>query len=63
MLTVIPEFKLKIELKFENIASTEVLDKYGDVIAPAIIINETVFSQGHVPIIKKLARELYKIIE
>ena len=59
----IPEFKQKIELSFENIESIDIRKKYGDVSPPAIIIGEHIHSEGHVPIMKKLAYELFELIK
>jgi len=62
MIEAIAEFKDKVEIIYKNIASKEVIDKYGSLERPVVIINDRIFSEGHVPIIKKLSRELLKIL-
>ncbi|MFX0138521.1 MAG: thioredoxin family protein [Candidatus Hodarchaeota archaeon] len=59
----IPEFKEKIEVSYEDVYSIDNIKKYGDLTPPAIIIEERILTEGHVPIMKKLARDLYKLIE
>ena len=63
MIESVPEIKANIEIDYENIASENVIKKYGTLNPPVILINEKLFSEGHVPIIKKLSRELLKLIE
>ncbi|MHA1149143.1 MAG: thioredoxin family protein [Promethearchaeota archaeon] len=63
MIRTLPNLSRKIEIIYKDIEDFEVIEKYGELLAPAIIINETLFSQGHVPIIKKLARELFILID
>ena len=63
MIRTLPDLNQKIEVSFEDIEASENIKKYGDLLAPAIVINRTLFSQGHVPIIKKLARELYSMMD
>ena len=62
MLEELPEIKENVELDYENVYEAEMIDKYGDLMPPVVIINENIFSEGHVPIIKKLSRELLKLI-
>ncbi|MFX1419237.1 MAG: thioredoxin family protein [Promethearchaeota archaeon] len=59
----IPEFKEKIEVSYEDIYSPDSIKKYGDLVPPVIIINEHVLTEGHVPIMKKLAKDLFTLIE
>jgi hypothetical protein len=63
MFTSIPEFKEKIEVSYEDIYLGESIDKYGALTPPAIIINDQILTEGHVPIMKKLARDLFNLIE
>ena len=57
------EFKDKIDVSYEDIYSPDTIKKYGDLLAPAIIINDHVLTEGHVPIMKKLARDLFNLID
>lgn len=58
-----PEFKQNIEVSYEDINSTDNIKKFGDLIPPAIIIEDRILIEGHVPIMKKLARDLYQLIK
>lgn len=62
MIEAIADFKDKVEIIYKDVASKEVIDKYGSLERPVVIINDNIFSEGHVPIIKKLSRELLKIL-
>ena len=55
-------FKDKIEIIYKDVTSNEVIEKYGTREPPVIFINDILFSQGHVPIIKKLGKKLLEII-
>ncbi|MFX1303621.1 MAG: hypothetical protein ACFE9X_09710 [Promethearchaeota archaeon] len=59
----IPEFKEKFDVSYEDVYSPDNIKIYGDLTPPVIIINEHILTEGHVPIMKKLARDLYKLIE
>ena len=61
--TSIPEFKEKIEVSYEDVFSNDNTKKYGDLTPPAIIIDDRILMEGHVPIMKKLARDLFNLIE
>ncbi|MFX0007720.1 MAG: hypothetical protein ACFFA7_13465 [Promethearchaeota archaeon] len=63
MFSSIPEFKEKIEVSYEDIYLTENVKKYGNLTPPAIIINNQTLTEGHVPIMKKLARDLLNLID
>jgi hypothetical protein len=63
MFASIEEFKEKIEVSYEDIYSNDIKNKYGDLIPPAIIVENKILMEGHVPIMKKLARDLFKLIE
>ena len=58
----VPEFKDKIDVSYEDIYSPENIEKYGELTPPVITINNHVLTIGHVPIMKKLARELFNLI-
>ena len=58
MLEAFPDFRKKIEIQYWNIDSEEIIKKYGDLTAPVVILNDNVFSEGHVPIIKRLCRTI-----
>ena len=62
MMEEIVEFKDKVEIIYRDTTSKEDIDKYNSLERPAVIINDRVFSEGHIPIIKKLSRELFKIL-
>ncbi|MFX0023960.1 MAG: thioredoxin family protein [Candidatus Hermodarchaeota archaeon] len=62
MFSSIPEFKEKIEVSYEDVYLNESVKKYGALTPPAIIINGQTLTEGHVPIMKKLARDLLDII-
>ena len=58
MLEAFPDFKEKIEIQYRDISSDKIIKKYGDLTAPVVILNDIIFSEGHVPIIKKLCRNI-----
>lgn len=62
MFSSIPEFEKKIEVSYEDVYASDSIKKYGNLTPPAIIIDNQVLTEGHVPIMKKLARDLFKII-
>lgn len=59
----IPEFSQKIEVCYEDVYSADNIKKFGDLTPPVIIIEDHIIIEGHVPIMKKLARDLYNLIE
>lgn len=63
MFTSIPEFQDKIEISYEDVYSEKTIKQYGDLIPPVIIIEDRILTEGHVPIMKKLAIDLYNLIE
>ena len=62
MLETFPDFREKIEIKYWNIDSDKIIKKYGELIAPVVILNDNIFSEGHVPIIKRLCRKILDTI-
>jgi hypothetical protein len=63
MLEAFPNFKENIEIQYRNIDSEEIIESYGKLTAPVIILNDFIFSEGHVPIIKRLCRQLLDSIK
>lgn len=58
MLETFPYFVEKIEIQYINIESDKVNKEFGELTVPVLILNDVIFSEGHVPIIKKLCREI-----
>ena len=63
MIDAVPEIRANIKLDYQYIAGDKVVNKFGVLTPPVVIINEEIFSEGHVPIIKKLSRELLELIK
>jgi len=63
MVKEIPDFAEKVVLHYYNISKDEKDQQYNEIQPPAILINDSLFSEGHVPIIKKLSRELLALIK
>ncbi|MFX1310903.1 MAG: thioredoxin family protein [Promethearchaeota archaeon] len=63
MIDAIPVFKEKVDIEYENIELKENIEKYGNLTPPVVIINGIIFSEGQVPIIKKLSSELFKLVK
>ena len=63
MFARIPEFKEKIEVSYEDIYSDDTKKKHGVLIPPTIIIEDNILIEGHVPIMKKLARDLFRLLK
>jgi hypothetical protein len=63
MFASIPEFKEKIEVIYEDIYLKDTINKYGNLTPPAIIVADHILMEGHVPIMKKLARDLFNLLE
>ena len=62
MMETIPELKKNVDVSYRDLKSNENLQKYGELTPPVIMINNVIFSEGHVPIIKKLARNLLESV-
>jgi hypothetical protein len=62
MIAEIPQLKEKIEIEYQDILLLENSENDGVYIAPVVMINGTIFSEGHIPIIKKLSSQLFKMI-
>lgn len=62
MLNEFPILKEKLNIDYENITSNDSSEKFCGMTPPILIMNNKLFSEGHVPIIKKLSRELMNLI-
>ena len=60
MVEEVPGLRENIEVIFENVLSKRIIDKYGERNPPVIIINNSIYLEGHVPVIKKLSRAILK---
>ena len=58
MLETFPDFRDKLEIQYWDISSETNLMKYRELTVPIVILNDIIFSEGHVPIIKKLCRNI-----
>lgn len=58
MLKAFPNFRNEIEIQYSDVSSDKIIKKYGELTAPVVILNDIIFSEGHVPIIKKLCRKI-----
>jgi hypothetical protein len=63
MFASIPEFKEKIEVSYEDVNSSDTKKKFGVLIPPAILFQDQILTEGHVPIIKKLAYDLFRLMK
>ena len=58
ILDSVPELKEKVEISFEDVDSKATIKKYGIRVPPTIFLDEKLYIEGHVPTIKKLAKEM-----
>ena len=58
MLKSFPNFRDELEIQYIDVSSDKIIKKYGELTAPVVILNDIIFSEGHVPIIKKLCRKI-----
>ncbi len=63
MLEEFPELKNNIEIMYQDVESKEITEKFGLLERPVVILNDTIFSEGHVPILKKLSREIITLLK
>jgi len=63
MVKEVPILKEKVDIEYENIELEENVKKYGKLTPPVVIINGLIFSEGQIPIIKKLSSELFKLVK
>jgi hypothetical protein len=62
MLDAFPEFGDQVDVHYTEDSSDESENEYRDFHRPVVVINNTIFSHGHVPIIKKLSRAVISIL-
>ena len=62
MLDAFPEFRDQVDIHYIEDSSDDSENKYSEFLRPVVVINNTIFSYGHVPIIKKLSREVISIL-
>ena len=58
MLEAFPNFRNELDIQYSDVSSDKIIKKYGELTAPVVILNDIIFSEGHVPIIKKLCRKI-----
>ncbi len=58
MIEEVPGLKERIEVIFEDISKQAIREKYGQLTPPVIIMNDSIYLEGHVPVIKKLSRTI-----
>jgi len=63
MLQEVPLIKERTEVIFDDITSKRVIDKLGQREPPVILINSSIYSEGHVPIIKNLSKTLIDLMK
>ncbi|MFX1457362.1 MAG: hypothetical protein ACFFDB_18505 [Promethearchaeota archaeon] len=63
MFNSVSEFKEKIEISYEDVYSADVKKRYGNLDPPAIFFQNQLLIEGHVPIMKKLAQDLFRLIK
>lgn len=63
MLEDFPEYKEIIEYSHRDITSKEIIEMFGILQGPAVIINNVLISQGHVPTIKKLKAKFQEVLK
>ncbi|MFW9878372.1 MAG: hypothetical protein ACFFG0_35265 [Candidatus Thorarchaeota archaeon] len=56
-----PFFKDKVEIIYEENKPNKVIKKYGNFELPVIFSNGILFSQGYVPIMKKIGKKLLEM--
>ena len=62
MMDAFPEFGEQVEVKYFEDSPDESKNRYREFQRPVVIINNAIFSHGHVPIIKKLSREVINLL-
>ena len=63
MVKAFPEFGDQVEVQYTEDSPNEAENEYRDFQRPVVVINDTIFSYGHVPIIKKMSREVIGILK
>jgi len=62
MLEAVPNIKENVEINYIYLSPEKIEKGFRHLTLPVVLINEQVFSEGHVPIIKKLSRELLNLL-
>ncbi|MFX1258029.1 MAG: thioredoxin family protein [Promethearchaeota archaeon] len=62
ILEKVPIIKKNVKVIYDDITSDKIIEKYGLLTPPVIIINDLIYSEGHVPIIKKLGSEILNLL-
>ena len=63
MMEAIPEFEDNLIVTYKDINSKEITEEFGKLQSPVVLINNDIYSQGHVPIIKKLCYTLLQLVK
>jgi hypothetical protein len=63
MIKAFPEFGDNVDVQYTEDSANEIENSYRGLPRPIVIINDKIFSQGHVPIIKKLSREVIALLK
>ncbi|MFX0081147.1 MAG: thioredoxin family protein [Candidatus Hodarchaeota archaeon] len=62
MMNTVNIFKDKVEIIYQDVTSNEIIEEYGNLEPPVIFINGILFTTGHVPIIKKLGKKIFEML-
>ncbi|MFX1277336.1 MAG: hypothetical protein ACFFBP_12895 [Promethearchaeota archaeon] len=63
MIEALPDFRDNIEIQYKYKSPEDLETDHANIERPAVIINDSIFSQGHVPIIKKLCKEVIELLK
>ncbi|HEY0090216.1 MAG TPA: hypothetical protein VGB37_15315 [Candidatus Lokiarchaeia archaeon] len=63
MLQEVPIIKERTEVIYDDITSKKAIEKFGQHEPPVIFINSSIYSEGHVPIIKNLSKTLIDLMK
>ncbi|MFX0060258.1 MAG: hypothetical protein ACFE85_15765 [Candidatus Hodarchaeota archaeon] len=58
MMDTFPIINESVDVIYNDVNSKEIIEKYGKLEGPSVLINQKIFSDGNVPIIKKLSQSL-----
>ena len=62
MVDAFPEFVDQVDVQYKEDSPIEAENEYREFQRPVVVINNTIYSHGHVPIIKKLSREVINLL-
>jgi hypothetical protein len=62
MIDAFPEFGDRVDVQYTEDSPDESKNEYREFQRPVVVINNTIFSHGHVPIIKKMSREVISLL-